>query len=206
MIRTVAGRLVRKGRVGLLPAAYSPPTSAHVALGETAQTEFRLRQVVQVLPRSMPHKRIERPGLDERLRWLAKIAARRANWAACSCPTGLVIDVVDAFRKEMGPGCRLFVIAGRDAAERYVSWDYGEGEPFSLQLRRFELLVGSRRGQYRPPAELVGRVRPFLMQDRHGATSSTGVREAIRRGLPWRHMVPSEICEEVGSAYSGPVG
>ncbi|MDE0101145.1 MAG: hypothetical protein OXN89_02085 [Bryobacterales bacterium] len=192
--------------MGLLPAAYSPPTTAHVALGETAQEAFGLRQVVQVLPRKMPHKRIERPGNDERLRWLAKIAARRASWAACSCPTGLVIDVVDAFREEMGPDCRLFVIAGRDAAERYVSWDYGDGEPFSLQLRRFELLVGSRRGQYRPPAELVGRVRPFLMHDRHGGTSSSGVREAIRHGLPWRHMVPSEICDEVGSLYSGPLG
>ncbi len=202
MVRTVAGRLLSTGRVGLLPAAYSPPTVAHLALGELAQEAFGLRQVVPVLPSSMPHKRIRRPSLERRLQWLAKLAGNRSGWAACSCPTGLVIDVVRAFRAELGPACELFVIAGQDAAERYVSWDYGDGEPFSEQLRHFRMLVGSRGEHFRPPRKLAARVRGFEMAETYRQVSSSRVRDAIRSGLPWRHMVPAEIRDDVGSAYA----
>ena len=201
MVRTVTGQLVRKGRVGLLPAAYSPPTSAHVALGETAHRLFGLRQVVLVLARKMPHKQIQIPDVDARLGWLARIAAERPGWAACSCPTGLVIDVVKAFRRETGPACQLFVIAGRDAAERWVSWDYGKGETFAQQLGRFELLVGSRDRGYRPPRGLRDKIHTFEMAESHRQTSSSSVREAILHGIPWRHMVPREIWEDVSAAY-----
>ena len=202
MVRPVGGRLLRKGRIGLLPAAYSPPTVAHLALGETAQRVLGLRQVVLVMARSMPHKRIQRPGFDERLEWLARLAASRPGWAACSCPTGLVVEVVDAFRAHGDPGFVPFVIAGRDAAERWVAWDYGSGEPFAAQLRKFRLAVGSRAGGFQPPRALGGRVHTFEMAAAYGGISSSAAREAIRGGDPWRHMVPEEIRDEVGEAYS----
>ena len=201
MVRTVAGCLVQAGRVGLLPAAFDPPTVAHVALADGAQDRFALDQVVFVLPEALPHKRIERPAGRERLQWLGKLARSRPDRVAASCPTGLVIDIVQAFRAALSERCEIFVIAGRDAAERYAAWDYGDGMPFAEQLRRYRLLVAARSGAYAVPPEHAGRILPFEIDALRGAASSTAVREAQRAGAPWEHMVPAAIREDMARAY-----
>lgn len=203
MIQTVAGRLLRRGRVGLLPGTYNPPTMAHVALGESAQRRFDLDQVVQIIPRSLPHKRIARPTVEDRLEWIAALALLREGWAACACEAGLVVDMVDALRREVGDACELFVIAGRDAAERYATWDYGDREAFSDQLKRFTLLVGARGQSYRVAAEHTGQILPFEIASAHAETSSSLVRSAIARGENWDHLVPTEIRHFVAAAYTG---
>lgn len=205
MVRTVAGRLLEAGRIGLLPAVFNPPTIAHLALAHQAQRSFRLDQVVYVLPEAAPHKRIERPGTEVRLGWLAALAAAEPGRAAAACRAGLVIEIVLAFQQALGHRCDLYVIAGRDAAERYASWDYGDGEPFAEQLQRYRLLVASRKGGYRVPGEHADRILPFNIDDRSGAASSTAVRKAIRAGRPWRHLVPKEIHSDVQAAYGGSV-
>lgn len=205
MVRTVAGRLLKAGRIGLLPAVFNPPTIAHMALAEEAQRHFKLDQVIYVLPEALPHKRIERPGTEVRLGWLATLAAIEPSRAATACRAGLVIEIVRAFQKALGNRCELFVIAGRDAAERYASWDYGDDEPFAEQLQRYRLLVASRNGGYRIPREHAGRILTFDIDDQSGAASSTAVREAIRAGNPWRHLVPKEIHSDVQAAYGGSI-
>ena len=201
MVRTVAGRLLDVGRVGLLPAAFNPPTMAHLALARAAQEAFSLGQVVLVLPGSLPHKQVLRPAVEERLQWLAELVRDHPDRAVATCPTGLIIDVVRAFRRELGTLCDVSVIAGRDAAERYAAWDYGQREPFREQIRHYKLLVASRGGDYDVEPEFAERILPFRIAERHAATSSSKVREAIRSGLPWHHMVPREIREAVGRAY-----
>lgn len=201
MLRTVAGRLPTTGRVGLLPAGFNPPTVAHVAIADTAQRRFTLDQVVFVLTETMPHKRIERPRPEERLEWLAAIARERPDRAVTACDVGLVIDIVEAFRRDLGPACEIFVLAGKDAAERFASWDYGDGMPYSEQLRHFRLLVASRDGDYRVPAQHAGRILPFGIDARYSEASSSAVREAVRSGAGWHHIVPAAIRDAVATAY-----
>lgn len=203
-MRTVAGRLVDSGRVGLLPAAFNPPTVAHLALAETAQCRFELDQVVYALPRAMPHKRCRRPTVAERLGWLRRIAGERPDRAVSACDGGLVIEIVQEFRRELGEACELFVIAGRDAAERFSSWDYGDGMTFSEQLRRYIMLVAARDGAYRIPPDQAGRVLPFSIGARHSEASSSAIRNAIRSGGPWSHLVPPAIRAAVDAAYREP--
>lgn len=203
MVRTVAGRLNRSGRVGLLPAAFNPPTTAHLALADTAQEAFGLGQVVFVLPESLPHKRIARPSFPQRRQWLAALAGPRPDRAAAVCEAGLVIEIVRAFRAAAGRGCEICVICGRDAAERYATWDYGMGEPFAEQLRAYRLLVAARAGAYRVPPEYAGAIATFEIADRHAEVSSSAVREAIRRGGPWQPDVPAELRASVATAYAG---
>ncbi len=176
---------------------------AHIALGDAAQEAFGLDQVAHVLPDALPHKRIGRPSAEERLRWLSQLAEARADRVVASCPTGLVIDVVQAFREALDPRCEIFVITGRDAAERCVTWDYGGGQPFSEQIKHYKLLVASRRGAYAVAPELANRILPFKIAAQFDTTSSSGVRQAIRSGTPWHHMVPPEIRDAVGTAYEG---
>ncbi len=201
MLRTVAGQLLATGRLGLLPAAFNPPTVAHVAIADVAQQRFALDQVVFVLTQAMPHKRIERPGPEKRLEWLTAIARKRPDRAVTACDVGLVIDIVRAFRRGLGPASEIFVLAGKDATERFVRWDYGDGMPFAEQLRHFRLLAASRNGDYRVAAEHAGRILPFGIDARYDEASSSAVREAVRSGTRWRHIVPAAIRDAVGAAY-----
>ena len=201
MVRTVAGRLIESGRLGLLPAVFNPPTMAHLALASEAQRVFDLDQVVFALPDAPPHKRIERPAAAQRLDWLARLAAERSDRAVVSCPGGLVTDIVRAIQAAVGPDCEIFVIAGRDAAERFASWDYGDRESFADQLRHFSLLVAARKGAYSVASAVKGLVFRFEIDARFDAASSTAVRDAIRAGRPWRHWVPPELRAEVAMAY-----
>ncbi len=140
--------------------------------------------------------------MEHRLEWIAELARLRKSWAASWCEAGLVVDMVDALRREVGDACELFVIAGRDAAERYATWDYGDREAFSDQLERFTLLVGSRGGSYRVAPEHAGRILPFDIALAHAETSSSMVRSAIARGEDWSHLVPAEIHAGVAAAYA----
>ena len=203
MIRTVAGRLFDSGRIGLLPAAFDPPTVAHVALADAAQGRFALDQIVYAVPEAMPHKQVHRPTVGERLGWLARIAGGRTDRAVSACSGGLVIDIVQEFRVAVGEASELFVIAGRDAAERCAGWDYGDGMPFAEQLRCYRMLVASRGGAYRVQRQHAGRVLPFDFDPRYEEASSSAVRDAIRDGRPWSRLVPAEIREAVGTAYGG---
>lgn len=201
MICTVAGQLIESGRLGLLPAVFNPPTLAHLALASEAQRSFDLDQVAFVLPDAPPHKVIARPAVAQRLNWLARLAAGRPARAVVSCPGGLVIEMVRSIRATVNRDCEIFVIAGRDAAERYASWDYGDREPFADQLRHYGLLVAAREGAYSVGSECAHRVFRFEIDAQFDAASSTAVRDAIRTGRPWRHWVPPELQEEVAAAY-----
>ena len=174
---------------------------AHRALADRAQEAFALDQVVLVLPEGLPHKQVERPSIEERLQWLVRLSRGRADRAVASCPTGLVIDIVRAFREELSAKCELFVIAGRDAAERYVTWDYGDMEPFSEQIKHYKLLVGSRRGTYMVAPEHSGRILPFNISRGYDNISSSRIRHAIRSGKDWRYAVPGAIRFLVARAY-----
>ena len=68
-------------------------------------------------------------------------------------------------------------------------------------LDSFGLLVARRKGEYTPPPNLAERIKPLAFEsyDEH---SSTEVRERIRAGGEWRHLVPESIVEEVERIYS----
>ena len=201
MICTVAGQLIESGRLGLLPAVFNPPTFAHLALASEAQRSFDLDQVAFALPDAPPHKVIARPAIEQRLNWLARLADRRPDRAVVTCPGGLVIEIVRSIQATVTRNCEIFVIAGRDAAERYASWDYEDRESFADQLRHYSLLVAARNGAYSVASEFAHRVFPFEIDARFDAASSTAVREAIRAGRPWHQWVPPELREEVAAAY-----
>ena len=206
MVRTVAGQLRAAGRVGLLPAAFHPPTTAHLALAGAAQEAFDLEQVVFVLPELMPHKRIARPSVEQRLQWLAALAGSSPDRAAAACRAGLVVEIVQALRGVMGDACEVFVICGRDAAERYASWDYGAAQSFAEQLLEYRLLVASRGGAYAVPPEYAGRILTFEIDPQYDDVSSRAVREAIYAGRSWRRLVPRGIRDSVEAAYGGARG
>lgn len=185
--------------LAVLAGTFNPPTRAHMGLAEAALAVAD--EVVFVLPRLFPHKRYEGASFEERIHMLERAAAREPRYSIASTETGLFIDIARACREAYGPRVRLLFVCGSDAAERIVNWDYGRPGAFAQQLREFELLVADRKQRFTPPAEFRERIHALEIDDWIRRLSATEVRERIRRGEPWRDLVPQEIVEEVARGY-----
>jgi nicotinamide-nucleotide adenylyltransferase len=188
--------------LGILPAAFNPPTRAHLALAQAALGT--VEEVLFVLPRQFPHKPYEGATFHQRVEML--LAATGAEqcfprFSIAASDRGLFAEIAEECREAYGVDVRLLFICGRDAAERIVNWDYGEPDAFRKMIAQFELLVAPRDGQYQPPAEIRDRVCILEVDDDIGFISASGVRERLRTGAPWEHFVPPEIVPLVRTIY-----
>jgi nicotinate-nucleotide adenylyltransferase len=188
----------RSASAVLFPGAFNPPTRAHLALAAAALSWAP--EVVFVLPRRFPHKDYAGPSFDERLDLLIRAAAEHPAFSVAGSDAGLFIHIARAARIADPALRRLLILCGRDAAERIVSWDYGEADALSRHLEEYELLVAPRAGAYQPPPALAGRIHSLEI-DGCDEVSATDVRDRIRRGLPVDTLVPHSIARRVHSLY-----
>ncbi len=186
-------------KLGILAGTFNPPTRAHLALARAALG--MVDEVVFVLPRVFPHKAYEGAGFSERLQMLEAALPGEPRCSIAASERGLFIDIARECRADYGPTPELYFLCGRDAAERVVNWDYGAGGGLLDQLREFQLLVAARQGGYQPPSELRDRIQPLAMEE--DWVSATEVRDRIRAGQPWEHLVPGAIVALVRRAYGG---
>jgi cytidyltransferase-like protein len=193
----VSGRPPRS--LGILPGSYNPITRAHLALGDAARA--LVDEVVLVMPREFPHKRYEGVGLEDRLALLERAVAGRYSVGVSE--GGLFLEMARECRAAYGEQCELWIVCGRDAAERIVSWDYSGSPSIRDQLDEYGLLVADRSGSYDPPPELRDHIRRLATARDWGDHSSTTVRTRIAAGADWEHLVPENIVEDVRRLYSG---
>ena len=185
--------------IGIMPASFNPPTVAHLELMRAALDH--VDEIICVLPRVFPHKEYFGATLDERLE-MVRLAT---SGLACSVEVteqGLFLDIARECRAQLGGPVRLLFLCGADAAERIVNWDYGRPGVAEEMLREFELLVAPRGADYRPPAHLGDRIHALQISAEAQTVSSTQVRERIRRGEGWEHLVPAAIVDKVRAIYS----
>ncbi|MCU1273875.1 MAG: cytidylyltransferase [Bryobacterales bacterium] len=188
-------------RLGVLPAAFNPPTRAHLALARAALDS--VDEVLFVLPHEFPHKLYADATFDQRLEMLLAATSDEPRYSIAASDRGLFVDIADECRDAYGPETALLFICGRDAAERIVGWDYGEADAFVRMLDRFQLLVAPRGGHYDPPPEIRDRAYALDLPEDISSISATDVRERIRRGEPWEHLVPSGIVAQARRIYTG---
>lgn len=184
--------------VGLLPGAWNPPTSAHTGLASAALAYAD--EIVLVIPRVFPHKGFEGPSFETRTRWLDLLSRRNPRFSAAVSEGGLFIEMA---REARHCGVRdVWIICGADAAERIAKWPYPGGEEIERQLETgYGLLVAPRIIEWTPPPNLASRIKTLPLAEALQNLSSTSVRERIRRGEPWRELVPEELREAVAAAY-----
>ena len=144
-----------------------------------------------VLPRAFPHKEYTGASFETRVEWLRAALGGNPRFSLASSDRGLFIDLAREARVRLRPAAELFILCGRDAAERIVNWDYGAGDSIEKQLEVYELLVASRGGIYDPPPAIRDRVRSITLPDGVEEISSTEVRRRIGAGEPWRDLVPA---------------
>ena len=185
--------------LGVFPAAFNPPTRAHLALARAALGT--VDEVLFVLPREFPHKVYEGATFDERVAMLLATAKGEPRFSVAASGHGLFAGIAEECQEAYGDAARLLFICGRDAAERIVGWDYGEPDAFRGMIERFELLVAARDGRYEPPEDIRNRICTLEVSEEIGFISATEVRDRLRRGEPWEHLVPSEIVPLVRAIY-----
>lgn len=187
--------MIRK-RLGVLAGAFNPVTRAHLALVEAASS--LVDEAVCVVPRSLPHKEFHGAGLEDRLEMLRRASDR---YRIAVTDGGLFVDIARELRREE-PGREIYFICGRDAADRIVTWDYGEPGALERMFEEFHLLVAARQGAYSPPDHLRRRVHPLPMPPAYGDVSSTEVRRRIAADEPWEHLVPEAIVDLAREIYA----
>jgi len=188
MARFVVGEPPRSGRLGILPAAFNPITKAHLALADAALEQAGIDQVVFVLPESLPHKAFDGATFEQRLAMVEAAAGGRGVVVASG---GLVYQIVRELSEICG--AELAVLCGRDAAERYVGWDYQGGPSIDRQLKEYSLIVADRIGGYCAPPHLSQRITSVTLPPSIATISSSAVREAISSGQSWEHMTPEPV-------------
>lgn len=176
-------------RLAILPGAFHPPTRAHLAMAEAALTV--VDEVLFVLPGAFPHKVYTAAGIDARLELVHASIAGHSRFSLATATRGLFIDLAREARADYGEATELYLLCGRDAAERVVRWDYGAADGIHRQLEFFKLLVASRGGHYEPPPEIRKRVLSIELS--LDEISSSEVRRRIRAGEPWRDLVPVPV-------------
>jgi cytidyltransferase-like protein len=180
-------------KTGILAGAFNPVTRAHVALADAARQV--VDEIVCVLPRIYPHKEIHGASLEERIEMLRK----SGSFDRIEVTTGgLFIDIARELAK---PGSELYFICGRDAAQRVLTWDYGDAHAIEQMLQEFQLLVASRQGRFEPPPHLRDRVHALPVMDLDHV-SSTEVRRRIASGEAWEHLVPEPASELARRIYA----
>jgi nicotinate-nucleotide adenylyltransferase len=186
-------------RLGILSAAFNPITRAHLALAHSASQQFRLHEVLFVLPLTQPHKLIHDAPLDARLYMMALAVEGNPACSIATCTHGLFIDIARAVETAYPPQTRLWFITGRDAAERILNWPYADPETALGELfARAELLVADREGAFVMPDTPVIRAHadrihhlPLLAEYSH--VSATEIRHRLAAGEDVSGLVPPSV-------------
>jgi nicotinate-nucleotide adenylyltransferase len=178
-------------KLAILAGAFNPPTRAHLGVANAALAV--VDEVLFALPRAFPHKEFAGAGFETRLEWLRAALAGCPRFSLAATRGGLFLEIAREAREVYGAGTRLFFLCGRDAAERIVGWDYGQGDGIEKQLESFELLVAARGGVYEPPPQIRDRVHSIALPPGLEDVSSSEVRRRIRTGEPWRDLVPEAV-------------
>lgn len=198
-IRRAAGA---PSRLGILPGTFNPVTVAHLALAQAGQRHCG--EVLFVLPRAFPHKPYSGATLRQRLELLDAALGANPSFSLAVAEGGLFAEIAEECRQEYGPGVRLSFLCGRDAAERIAGWDYGSPGAFAGMLRRFDLLVARRNGEFTPASEFQAGMERLDIPPEIEIVSATEVRTRVARGEAWEHLVPHPVRERVREIYAAP--
>ncbi|HXZ43213.1 MAG TPA: nicotinate-nicotinamide nucleotide adenylyltransferase, partial [archaeon] len=194
---------------------------AHLVLARTALEEARLNEVLFVLSKIPPHKRIEGATIDQRLEMMRLAVAEVHHLQALEmmrlavaevpfttvglCTHGLFLDIAAALREGYQGNLEVFFVVGRDAAERILTWPYPDpAAALEKMFTAFQLLVFRRRGEFTLPAlhllqRYADRIHVLRLSEDLDHVSSTAVREQAATGKPLQGLVPAAVAAYIRS-------
>ena len=198
------GAPVSASHVILLASSFDPLTVGHVALAEAASSSAHLTLLVYS-PRTLPKDGEPEPPLlaeRERLEVVRRFCAGRP-WAVPAVAShGLLVEQVVAARRAF-PGAAVDLAAGSDKVLQLLDprW-YDEPDRvlhdlLSATTVRYAVRAGDEglversldRPENRP---FAGSFERLPVDPAAAAVSARDVRDRVRRGRPFEHLVPPE--------------
>ncbi len=185
-------------KLGVVAGAFNPATRAHLALAGAARA--LVDEVVFAIPRTFPHKPYDGASLERRVEMLRRASEHRVEITE----GGLLIEIARQIGREVRrsrPDADIYLVCGRDTAERIIEWDYEAPDTLDRMFEEFHLMVADRQGAYRPPDHLRERIHSLALPPDFDDVSSSEVRRRIGAGEPWEHLVPESIVDLVRETY-----
>jgi nicotinate-nucleotide adenylyltransferase len=198
-------------RVGLLGGSFDPVHNGHLDIARAARDAHKLDALLFIPAAQQPHK-TEPPGApgEHRLAMIELAIANEPAFRASDCELdrpgpSYTIDTVRRFKRELGPGARLFFIIGSDSVDALPAWKEAES---LLDLCTF--VVAARPGDPldhidelagRLPDRHVRMLRDAAVESTHNPVSATEVRRRVAQGRPIGDLVPPPVAAYIANNH-----
>jgi len=195
------------GSIAVLPSAFNPPTSAHLALLDVALEADGISSAAALLSTKNVDKALHGASLVQRVEMLLALKASRASLAVLVTNAPRIADQALALRTAH-PGARFDFVVGFDTLVRLFEPRYYDAmdEQLATFFSHHRVLATNRAEagfdfvcayvEKHVPGEFRGRILVRELDEHPAALSSTLVRaEAARSGRPV--AVPPEIADYI---------
>jgi nicotinate-nucleotide adenylyltransferase len=185
--------------LGVLGSAYNPLTRAHLLLARSSKDQFKLHEIIFVLPKTLPNKPVVDTSIEQRLEMMRLGTSDVPYISLGLCTHGLFLDMCAALQELYPQDPEIFFITGRDAAERILNWPYPNPvEALARMFAAFQLLVFEREGKLKLREnplikQYSNRIHTLQLRENIDHISSTEVRQRIVAGRSISDLVPKEV-------------
>jgi nicotinic acid mononucleotide adenylyltransferase len=203
--RTTQGIRDTGGVLGVLPASFNPPTSAHEALVRETGTVVAFDEILLVLDqRAMDKELIDAP-LEDRLLMLLVLFGDDPRISLGIANLGLFLDKVEALHEVYPQDTQIYFMVGYDTIMRVLDPIYYKKRDKALHalFSQARFLVANRGDRdERDLKELFGReenrpfaaqVMPFDLPPAVTRISSSDVRSRLAEGQSIKGLVPPKL-------------
>ena len=181
-------------RMGLLGGTFDPPHRGHLRMAALAQRALSLDEVLFIPCARQPLKGAPPQASPfHRAAMVALAIAGRASWTLCDLElergaTSYTVETLEALR-ELHPGPDLFLILGSDSLASFSLWRRYRDIPQMVSL----VVVPRKERCSKEAPEGVAPARIRWLGAEPLVISSTEARDALRRGLTARSMLPVAV-------------
>jgi nicotinate-nucleotide adenylyltransferase len=190
--------------IGLMGGTFDPPHLGHIAIAEEARRLFHSSEVVFVLAGHPYFKSIAHISAAEHRVKMLELALAPTPYFKVSLmeierpgPT-YTVDTILRLKEKLGAGHDIYFILGWDSLLSLPRWQ----DPARL-INLCRLVAAPRPGYPVPGVTLLEKDLPGIsqrvtvMEQPLLDISSSDIRERVRRGLPFEHMVPWAVAEYI---------
>ena len=204
------------GLLGVLPASFNPPTSAHQALVRAAGKAVAFDEILLVLDQRAMDKELVDAPLEDRLLMLLALFGDDPQISLGIANRGLFLEKVEALHQVYPPDTQIYFIVGYDTIVRVLNPSYYEDREKALHelFSQVRFLVANRgdcdeqdlKGlfQHEENRPFAAQISLLTLPPALARISSSEVRQRLAQGRSIQGLVPPRLEEFLlkGGFYS----
>lgn len=195
----------RKGRLGIFPASFNPPTMAHLALIKEAKKGGHLDELLVLLDMAAMDKEPADAKFEDRLHMVKMVFQKDPKISIGLSNRGLFLEKLKPLRKWYPSSVEFVFIVGFDTILRVMDGKYYRNRDRELAqlFDECRFLVANRGDQGRKAVEKLfsergnkryeSRISFFTLPKRFSSLSSSVFRKMVAEGLPAKNVTPAPV-------------